>query len=100
MTIIYIKHMVQILVFIADPQHPSPAAQAALQRARAAAGRFADQVEVLPLALTDAAALDRGIALEPTILVDELAVAVGQAPPAGHLVRAIETALQRKNRNV
>lgn len=89
--------MVQILVFITDPGQPSPAAQTALQRVRAAAGRFGDQVEVLPLALTDAAAIERGVALEPTVLVDDLAVAVGQAPLAGHLVRAIESALQRKN---
>lgn len=89
--------MVRVIVFIADPQQPSPTAQTALLRVRAAASRFGDQVEVVPLALTDDAAFDRGIALEPTILVDELAVAVGQAPPAGHLVRAIETAMQRKN---
>lgn len=89
--------MVQILVFIADPEQPSPTAQTALQRVQAAASRFGGQVEVVTAALTDDDALDRGIALEPTILVDELAVAVGQAPPAGHLVRAIETAILRKN---
>jgi hypothetical protein len=84
------------MVFIGNLQSPSPAAQAATTRCQAAATRFAGQVEVSLAELSDPAALDRGISLEPAVLVGELLVAVGQAPPAGHLVRAIEAALARE----
>ncbi|MEI6501819.1 MAG: hypothetical protein WCP21_12430 [Armatimonadota bacterium] len=93
--------MVNLQVFITDPADPSPVAAMTLQRVRAAAGRFGRDVAVTVLALDDEAALERGLGMEPAVLVGELLVAVGQAPPAGHLVRAIETALQReKSQNV
>jgi hypothetical protein len=88
--------MVKIQVFIANPTDPSPVAAMALQRVHAAASRFGDAIEVSIIALDDEAALERGLGMEPTVLVGELLVAVGQAPPAGHLVRAIEAALQRE----
>lgn len=85
--------MIQITVFVVDPQAPSAAAARAIQHVSAAARRFGDQVEVRVLSLGDQAALDLGVSIEPTVLVDQLVVAVGQAPPAGHLVRAIDAAL-------
>ena len=88
--------MIHLQVFVANPTDPSPVAATALQRVRAAARRFGGQVEVNVIALDDEAALERGIGMEPAVLVGELLVAVGQAPPAGHLVRAIEVALQRE----
>ena len=88
--------MVRVQIFVADPDSPSPLAATAVQRVRAAAGRFGEQVEVSVISLADDAALQLGIGMEPTVVVGELLVAAGQAPPAGHLVRAIEAALQRE----
>ena len=88
--------MVHIQVLVSDPKNLSPVAQAALQHVEAAAGRFPGQVDVMVVGLMDLAAVERGIGREPAVLVEELVIAVGQAPPAGHLVRAIEAALQRK----
>lgn len=87
---------IPLQVFIAEPTAPSPLAATALQRVRAAAARFGDRVAISVVALTDDAALERGIGMEPTVLVGDLVVGVGQPPPAGHLVRAIEAALQRE----
>lgn len=88
--------MIQIHIFVANPADPSPVAATALQRVRAAVGRFGEQVEMTIVALDDEAALVRGLGMEPAVLVGDLLVAVGQAPPAGHIVRAIEAALQRE----
>jgi hypothetical protein len=60
-----------------------------------AAKRFGEDVQVVAVALDDAAMVALGVGLEPTVLVGDLAVSVGTAPPAGHLVRAIEAALAR-----
>jgi hypothetical protein len=88
--------MALIQVFVVDPNDPSPVAATALQRARAAAGRFGPRVEVRVVSLDEESAVQRGISMEPAILVGELLVAVGQAPPAGHVVRAIEAALAKE----
>lgn len=88
--------MALIQVFVADPGDPSPLAAMALQRVRAAARRFGARVEVRVVSLDDEGAVQRGISLEPAILVEELLVAVGQPPPAGHVVRAIEAALAKE----
>lgn len=88
--------MINVQVFIADPADPSPVAATTLQRVRAAASRFGAQVEICVVALADEAALQRGLGMEPAVLVGELLVAVGQAPPAGHVVRALEAALRRE----
>jgi len=85
----------QLTVFVASPEAPSDTAARAVAHARAAAGRF-DDVEVSVVALSDPSALERGIGLEPTVMVDDLVVAVGQAPPAGHLVRALQVARSRE----
>jgi hypothetical protein len=85
--------MVTVRIFVSDPREPSAAGQAAVQHARAAAGRFPDQATVLVLALDGPEARELGVTLEPTVLVGDLVVAAGQVPPAGHLVRAIAAAL-------
>lgn len=88
--------MALIRIFVADPGDPSSVAATALQRVRAAASRFGESVEVQVVWLDDESAVERGLSMEPAILVGELLVAVGQAPPAGHLVRAIEAALAKE----
>jgi hypothetical protein len=87
---------VAVRVLLADPADPSLEGRRALRHAWAAAQRFGGRAEVQPVALADAAAQALGIGVEPTVLVGDLAVAVGTAPPAGHLVRAIEAALAKE----
>jgi len=50
------------------------------------------QVRVLGLGSEEAMLF--GAAVEPTVAVGDMLVAVGQPPMAGHLLRAIETALE------
>lgn len=87
--------MLTIYVVMANPQNPSPESARAWEHVQLAAKRFGDQVSVVAVALDDPAIQDLGVGLEPTVLVGGLAVGVGTAPPAGHLVRAIEAALSR-----
>ncbi len=87
---------VLVRVLLADPAHPSPEGDRALRHAQAAVRRFGDAAEVRAVALADPAVAALGIGVEPTVLVGDLAIAVGVAPPAGHLVRAIENALAKE----
>lgn len=87
---------VLVRVLLADPASPSPEGSRALQHARAAVRRFGAAAEVRAVALHDPEVQVLGIGVEPTVLVDDLAIAVGTAPPAGHLVRAIERALAKE----
>ncbi len=84
--------MPRVTIFVADPERPGAIAQTAIARAQAAARRAPGPVEVAVLALDGEQALQLGASLEPTIAVDDLIVAVGQAPAAGHLLRALATA--------
>jgi hypothetical protein len=89
--------MVHLQVFVSDPDNLTPLGAAAVKHVQAAAGRFQPgQVGVSVLPLTHPAAVERGLSLEPAVLVGDLLIAVGQAPPAGHVVRALEAALQRE----
>ena len=88
--------MIRLQLFVADPGDLSSVSQTALARARAAAARFPGEVEVETLALGSDEAIRRGLSLEPAVLVGELLIAVGQAPPAGHLVRALQAALDKE----
>jgi hypothetical protein len=81
---------------MADCAVPSPEGARALQHAQAAAARFGASVRVEAAALSDAGIQQLGIGLEPTVLVGDFVVAVGMAPPAGHLVRALEAALAKE----
>jgi protein-disulfide isomerase len=81
---------------MADCAAPSPEGARALQHAQAAARRFGESAQVEAVALNDAGIQQLGIGLEPTVLVGDFVVAVGMAPPAGHLVRAIEAALAKE----
>lgn len=80
-----------ITVFVTDAEQPSEAGGRALAHARAAAARFPG-AEVRVLSPGDEEAEELGLIMEPTVLVGDLVVAVGQAPPAGHLVRALQAA--------
>lgn len=91
--------MVTVTVVMADPAQPSPVAARALHHVQAAAGRLAGQVSVEVLALDDPRALEFGLGLEPAVLVGSLLIAAGQAPPAGHVLRAIEAALAREGKS-
>ena len=88
--------MVTVRIVMADCAHPSPESARARDHARMAAARFGDQVEVVEVPLADPAIVALGVGLEPTVLVGDLAVSVGTAPPAGHLLRAIEAALAKE----
>lgn len=88
--------MVIVQVILDRADSPSPESARALQHAQAAAGRFADRVQVEALDLKDPRVAELGLGVAPTVLVGGLAVAVGTAPPAGHLVRALEAALARE----
>lgn len=88
-----------VRVLLADPADPSPEGKRALQHARAAARRFGEAAEVRALALDDPTVQMLGIGVDPTVLVGDLAIAVGTAPPAGHLVRAIERILAQEDRH-
>ncbi len=82
-----------IRIFVQDPDSPGEVARQALTRAEAAARRFEAGVEVRVVGLDEPEAADVGAAVEPTIAVDDLVLCIGQAPPAGHLVRALEAAI-------
>lgn len=90
---------VTVRVLLANPAAPSPEGERALQHARAAARRFGAAAEVQTVALDDPEVKTLGIGVEPTVLVGDLAIAVGTAPPAGHLVRAIERALAKEEKH-
>ena len=86
---------VTVRVFVSDPGEPSELAGTAISRVRAAAARFKElaAVEVLPLAGAQAA--ETGAAIEPTVMVDDLILSIGQVPAAGHIARAITASLER-----
>jgi len=88
--------VVWLRVFVGDGEKLAPESERALRHAEAAARRFPGLVTLEALALDAPPARERGIAIAPTVMVDDLVVAVGQAPPAGHLLRAIEAALGRE----
>ena len=85
--------MVTVSVFVDDTDNPDEASRSALARAEAAARRFPNRAEVLVFPLDSEEAQARGALVGPTVAVDDLVVAAGQEPLAGHLVRAIEVAL-------
>ena len=83
-----------IQVFVTDPENPGPPAQTAIRRAEAVARRLEGRVTVQVLALDSPEAQALGAALEPTVAVQEMLIAIGQPPMAGHLLRAVEAALE------
>jgi hypothetical protein len=85
-----------VTVFVADPESPSELAATAISRVRAAVQRFEGQAELRIVGLMSDEAAAAGVAIEPTVAVDDLILATGQAPPAGHIVRALTVALGGK----
>jgi glycerol uptake facilitator protein len=79
---------VTVRVFVDNPQQPSAVAQTALSRVQAAASRLAG-VSVEVLGLNSDEAIVAGAAVEPTVVVEDLVIATGQAPAAGHVIRAV-----------
>jgi hypothetical protein len=86
--------VVVIQVFVDLPSHASETANTAIRRAHAAVKRFGDCARVELVPIDSQRASDLGIAIEPTVAINGLVLAVGQAPSAGHLVRAIEAAVE------
>jgi len=89
--------MITLNVFVANPRAPREKGRTALSRARAASRRFGGRVEVCLRALDSLEAERLGAAVDPTVALDELILAAGQPPLAGHLVRALEVALEEEN---
>lgn len=86
--------MLNITVFVENPRIPSETDSQAIMRTKAAAGRFAGQVAFEVLSLDSDQALEMGAAISPTIVVGDIAIAVGQAPLAGQIKRFIEAELE------
>jgi hypothetical protein len=80
---------VMVRVFVDDPLQPTAVAQTAVSRVQAAASRLVG-VTVEVLGLNSDEAIMAGAAVEPTVVVDDLIIASGQAPAAGHVIRAVE----------
>jgi hypothetical protein len=55
-------------------------------------------VQIQVLGLDTQEAMQVGAAVEPTVAVGDILVAVGQPPMAGHLLRAVEATLERDDR--
>lgn len=85
---------VTIRVFVEDPGQPTDLARMAIQRAQAAAARHEGHVQVCVLALDSPEATELAVSVEPTVAVDDLVLATGQAPPAGHILRAVTVAME------
>ena len=86
--------MVTLSVFVADTDDPDEVSRSALARAGAAARRFPERAEVRAFPIDSEEAQAHGAIVGPTVAVGGLVIAVGRAPLAGHLVRAIEVALE------
>jgi hypothetical protein len=85
--------MLTLRVFVNDPAAPGEREATAIKRVQAAAGRFADRVEVRVLSLDDDEALDFGATVAPTIIVGETVISVQEPPLAGQIKRFIELEL-------
>jgi hypothetical protein len=79
---------ITIRVFVTDPGNPTDVAKTAITRTQAAAKRLGDSVAVAVLSLASDEAIIAGAAIEPTVAVEDLVISTGQAPAAGHIIRA------------
>lgn len=86
--------MVSITVIVDDVTAPGPQCASAIARARAAAKRCGDQASVDVVAADSDEAAQMGASATPTVAVDGLVLSVGRAAPAGHIMRAVELALE------
>ena len=89
--------MIVVRVMVQAPESLTPEGHLAVSRAQAAVKRFGEAAALQVEALSSPADGIYGAAVEPTVVVGDLVVAVGKAPLAGHLVRAIEAALPARS---
>jgi hypothetical protein len=86
--------MLIVRVFVADPQALEEHDAVAIRRVKAAASRFAGQVETRVIGLDDDEAVDFDAAVSPTIMIGDMVISVGAPPLAGQIKRSIEMELE------